>query len=445
MQQLPKDFIDNVTNDPFLEISLLDALSTSSPVSIRKNPFKQSFHFPEERSIEWCKDAVFLKERPSFTKDPLFHAGSYYPQEAGSMLLDYVIKCIELDKQSVVLDLSAAPGGKSTLLASYLEEKGLLVANEVINQRAKILRDNMSKWGSSHVIVANNDPSDFERLPDFFDAIVVDAPCSGEGMFRKDEQARAEWSLESVNLCAARQKRILGDIWGSVKEGGYLIYSTCTFNEKENEENIQWLCENFDAEYLPINAPYQFKQGRNGVGIYGMPGMTETEGFFIAVVRKISGKTSKISLSKRAGKGLTLLKDTQFLTDWCHTEGYLFYQWNERILAIPSNWKQVFLLVQDKLHLVKWGVTIGEFARKGLIPDHDLLMCPSLRKEYPSIELDEQQALHYLKGETFILPTASPNGFVQMTYHQEPIGWIKNIGNRFNNLYPKEYRIRMSI
>lgn len=445
MNNFPTDFIRYIENDTHLGSELLTALNTVSPVSVRKNPKKVPVSFPDERLIPWCENAVFLKERPVFTLNPLFHAGTFYPQEAGSMLLNFILESLELPEKPVVLDLCAAPGGKSTLIASFLDGKGMLIANEVINQRAKILKENVSKWGYANTIVTNNDPSDFNRLTSFFDVIVVDAPCSGEGMFRKDEQARSEWSPENVNLCAGRQKRIVADVWDSLREDGYLIYSTCTFNSHENEENIRWIEENLDAEYIHIDAPFDFAQGRNGIGIYGIPGRTESEGFFIAVLKKRSNSGKQTSLGKNANKGLLKIKDTNFLKDWVKPNDSTFFSWNESVLAAPSEWEKEYLIVQDNLHIIKWGVVIGENARKGLIPDHDLLMCHELRLSYPKIEVEEKQALLYLHGDTFPLSGTIPNGFVQMTYQNEPLGWIKNIGNRFNNLYPKEYRIRMRI
>lgn len=444
-QPFPPDFVSYVEQDAHLGTNLLEALNTTSPVSIRKNPVKHIPVLQGEVPVQWCENAFFLDERPVFTLNPLFHAGTFYPQEAGSMLLDYVFRTIELPQQPVVLDLCAAPGGKSTLIASFLNGNGLLVANEVINQRAKVLKENISKWGYANTIVINNDPSDFTRVTALFDVIVVDAPCSGEGMFRKDEQARGEWSPENVNLCAGRQKRIVADVWDSLREGGYLIYSTCTFNPHENEENIRWMEENLGAEYVHIPAPFDFVQGRNETGIYGIPGRTQTEGFFIAVLRKTGEREKTVTLSKNANKGLIKLKDTSFLKSWLRMEQTQCFSWNETILAIPAEWEHEYRIIQDNLHIIKWGIVVGENARKGLIPDHDLLMCHTLRVHYPEIELEEQHALHYLHGDTFQLTETAPNGFVQVKFQNEPLGWIKNIGNRFNNLYPKEYRIRMRV
>lgn len=237
----PEAFKQRVENDPFLGTPLLEALNQTAPVSVRLHPLKQKAALTFSEKIAWCEHAFYLKERPSFTLDPLFHAGCYYPQEAGSMVLDTVLKQLDLPSEPSILDLCAAPGGKSTLIASFLNNNGLLVSNEVIQARARILTENTTKWGYTNTVVTNNDPKDFERLNEFFDVIVVDAPCSGEGMFRKDLKARDEWSEENVQICSSRQKRIVMDVWDSLKPGGFLIYSTCTFNSAENEDTISWL------------------------------------------------------------------------------------------------------------------------------------------------------------------------------------------------------------
>lgn len=435
------DFIKNVHQDSFLDNQLLEALNSTSPTTIRKNPLKKKAHFDGEIRIPWCENGFVLPERPIFTLDPFFHAGAYYPQEAGSMLLEHVLKSISLNENAKVLDLCAAPGGKSTLIASHLNGKGMLVSNEVVNQRAKILRENITKWGYSNCIVTNNDPSDFERLPYFFDCIVVDAPCSGEGMFRKDPNARQEWSNDAVNLCTSRQKRIVADVWPSLAKDGYLIYSTCTFNAHENEENIAWILANFDAELIQIQVPKSFTAGRENVGIYGIPGISETEGFFIAVLQKKDSERS----SSGTKKSSTLRKAKEMLDveKFANLSNSSVYEWNTQLLSIPSAFESEFLTIQAHLHIVKWGTSLGEIARKGIIPSEDLALNPELLIYSESIELDKQMALQFLHGDTFPLP--STHGFKLMNYNNTSLGWIKHVGNRFNNLYPKEWRIRMEI
>jgi tRNA and rRNA cytosine-C5-methylases len=359
------------------------------------------------------------------------------------MVLDYILRQINLPKNSTVLDLCAAPGGKSTLVTSYLDNEGLLVSNEIISSRSKILRENISKWGYANNVVTNNAPADFERIPNFFDAIVIDAPCSGEGMFRKDPAARDEWSLANVDMCAARQQDIVTDIWDSLKQNGYIIYSTCTFNSKENENNIKWILEQYDARLIELPVPKGFHAGRENIGFYGLPGRSQTEGFYIAVIQKLEASRGKAKLAKK--QTLTPYKDDKELAKIIDPTGWSFFQFNERILGAPTHLVDQLFLLQNNLHIVLWGTTIGEIGRKGIIVDHHLAMSHTLSNSLPKVEVDEHTALHYLKGETPKLPTETPIGTVAITYQGQSLGWIKNMGNRYNNLFPKEYRIRMAL
>jgi NOL1/NOP2/sun family putative RNA methylase len=439
---LPEDFKKRVENDAFLGVELLTTLENVSPVSIRRNPLKTEAELPILKTIPWCKDAFYLTERPFFTKDPLFHAGTYYPQEAGSMFLETVLNQLDLPENPFVLDLCAAPGGKSTLIASFLYNEGLLVSNEVIQARSKILKENMTKWGVTNSIVTNNDPVDFQRIPDFFDLIVVDAPCSGEGMFRKDHASRNEWSQSNIDLCAARQKRIVMDVWESLQPGGFLVYSTCTFNTQENEENIAWLLNELQAEIVPIETTH-FKKGRNDVGNYALPSLVETEGFFICVLQKEGTRNQlKLRLNKKAE--VTAIKDISPLTEFADLNEMKAIQWTNYSFAVPAQFTEEIIYLQNQMRVIKMGTELGEIAKKGLIPHEALVLNPKLlRNDLPKIELDLNQALSYLHGDTFSIE--GKHGFNVMQFQNEPLGWIKHIGNRFNNLYPKEWRIRMKI
>lgn len=443
MKEFPSDFVKYVTEDLHLGTALLDGLNSESPTSIRVNPKKVKPNLEQATATEWCDNAYFLAERPSFTKMPLFHAGCLYPQEAGSMVLDYILRQIDLSKNATVLDLCAAPGGKSTLITSYLDNEGLLVSNEIISSRSKILRENLIKWGYANNVVTNNTPADFERIPNFFDAIVIDAPCSGEGMFRKDPAARDEWSLANVDMCAARQQDIVADIWDSLKQNGYIIYSTCTFNSKENENNIKWILEQYDARLIEIPVPEGFHAGRENIGFYGLPGRSQTEGFYIAVIQKLEASRGKAKLAKK--QTLVPYKEEKELAKIIDTTGWSFFQFNERILGAPTPLVDQMILLQNNMHIVLWGTTIGEIARKGIVVDHHLAMSHVLTNHLPKVEVDEHTALHYLKGETPKLPADTPIGTVAITYQGQSLGWIKNMGNRYNNLFPKEYRIRMAL
>jgi len=372
------------------------ALNQERPVSIRLNPQKFNetlLDFEVESPVPWASNAYYLSSRPVFTLYPLFHAGCYYVQEASSMFPEHFIKNY-VHESVKVLDLCAAPGGKSTQLSATLPEGSLLVANEVIRSRVNILSENLIKWGNPNTIVTNNDTKDIGKLKAFFDVIVCDLPCSGEGMFRKDPVAVSEWSVNNVKRCAERQRQIINDIFPALKPGGILIYSTCTYNREENEDNIDWICKTFETELL--EEPRRF-----------MPHKTRGEGFFIAGFRK-------------AGEGYKV-----------QGEGY-------------RNKKKDFLFLKKSLKIVFAGINLGEMRGKDLIPNHALAMSTVLsEKAYPRWELDKETALKYLRKEAlYDIPPAVPLGFVLVTYRNQPLGFIKNIGNRANNLYPQEWRIR---
>jgi 16S rRNA C967 or C1407 C5-methylase (RsmB/RsmF family)/NOL1/NOP2/fmu family ribosome biogenesis protein len=437
----PPDFEARLLKDSFLGEELLLALNEKPPVSVRLNPTKQRPNLPFLSAIPWCESAYYLNERPSFTLDPLFHVGTYYPQEAGSMVLDLALKQLPLSDTIKILDLCAAPGGKSTLIASFLNNNGLLVSNEVIQQRARVLTENTTKWGCSNGIVTNNDPKDFERLPHFFDVIVVDAPCSGEGMFRKDQAARLEWSNDAVLLCSGRQKRIVMDVWDALKPGGFLIYSTCTFNELENEQNVDWFLKELDANLIQLQVPKEMKAGRNGIGNYCLPGKVEAEGFYIAVLQKKEGEIRKQKLSRK--NEFHWQKDVLDLPNFALLDAHTVFNWNNKLIALPKGKEDEMLHVQAQMRLQKMGTNLGEIARKGVIPNEELALNPRIIRCENTIDVEKQQALKFLHGDTFAL--AGKHGFQLITYEKEPIGWVKNLGNRCNNLYPKEWRIRMDV
>lgn len=434
-------FQERVTNDPFLGSALLDALNSQSPVSVRLNPGKLQPELDILDKVLWCSNGIFLKERPSFTLDPSFHAGTYYPQEAGSMVLETIFNQLNLIETPTVLDLCAAPGGKSTLIASFLNNKGILVSNEVIQARSVILRENMNKWGNSNIIVTNNDPKDFQRLPQFFDVIVVDAPCSGEGMFRKDPNSRTEWSEENVQICTGRQKRIVMDVWDSLKPGGYMIYSTCTFNSSENEDNIDWFRHELGAELIDPVLPEEIKKGRNNVGHYFLPGINNSEGFYIAVLRKSDEHLIRQKFTVK--KDFRIQKDLLDLTSFANLETSIVYNWNDKLLALPLGSEEQMLHVQSQMRLQKMGTMLGEVMKKGIIPSEELALNPQLINFTNRMVLEKSLALQFLHGDTFQL--TGTHGYHLITYLNEPLGWIKHLGNRFNNLYPKEWRIRMNV
>jgi len=389
---------------------LVNALAEDSPVSIRLNPFKQNKVDPPYtsdlfRPVLWCADGYYLDQRLTFTFDPLFHAGCYYVQEASSMFLEQAMNQL-IHEPVTMLDLCAAPGGKSTHIRSLLPDGSLLVANEVIHSRSQILSENIIKWGHPDVVVTNNDPVDFKGVEDFFDVILTDVPCSGEGMFRKDPGAVNEWSPENVEICWQRQRRIVADVWPSLKPGGVLIYSTCTYNTRENEDNVSWIMEELGAEAVSLHVPDEWGITGNLAGrdfpVYRfLPYKTRGEGFFLAVLRKNGGEINERSGNKEAilSKQLRVIK--------------------------PS------------------GIEPGIQRGKDLVPSHASAMSIEVdRKSYPSCDLTFEQAIAYLRREAIVLDASVPLGYVLVRYRNISLGFVKNIGNRANNLYPQDWRIR---
>jgi len=428
---------------------LLEALATDSPTSIRINTAKFPAPAPLKK-VPWASNGYYLEERPLFTLDPLLHGGAYYVQGASSMFLEEVVKqTADLNQPLKVLDLCAAPGGKSTLLASLLNKESLLVSNEVIKSRAEILAENLTKWGAPNVVVTNNDPRDFDRLQGFFDVVVVDAPCSGEGLFRKDPDAISEWSPDNANLCSDRQRRILMDVWPALKPGGVLIYSTCTYNPAENEQNIQWLSQQAQLEPLSLSVDPKLKireveAADNIIGYQFMPHLTKGEGFFVCAVRKLDGEEWQAPRKDKFPLAPTGKKEQAGVTPWL-TEERDYFQHYENILALPPDNHSSWGAVIRELRIVQAGLLVAEVKKKNLVPAPALALSTIFRKEaFPSWELDLRQALQYLRKEEWPIDREK-DGWQLMCYRQLPLGWIKRIATRFNNYYPLHWRIRMEL
>ena len=442
MEALPSAFIGRIKSDSFWDDQLLSALDDSSPISIRLNPNKTKPLHPLDYPVSWCSMAYYLSNRPIYTLDPLFHSGCYYPQEAGSMFIQSILHELEISKSSIILDLCAAPGGKSTLLNTFLDDQGFLVSNEIIPTRNVILRENLSKWGCANVVVTGNQPIHFQRIPSFFDVVLIDAPCSGEGMFRKDPDSRKEWSVENVDMCASRQKEIVSDVWDSLKEDGILIYSTCTLNQQENEDNVNWMCENLQAEIISFSIPPGAISGREGIGCYFAPGITQSEGFYCSVLRK----KSAIAEGKKIRSRLKVLPNQQLqkFDSVVKTDDLVAIEYKNGVSVFQKNHFSTVETLDFFMNCTKIGVAIGTIFPNKIEPNHELALSKIRHSDIPTIELTKELALHYLKGETFPMPTMN-KGYYLMTYLNEPLGWINHLGNRFNNLYPKEWRIRMKI
>lgn len=398
---LPEPFIQETRkllgDDRFQQLKV--ALDEEPPVSIRLNPFKVEYGKWRIKSgvqmgiVPWCNYGYYLNKRPNFTFDPLLHAGAYYVQEASSMFVYHVLKQY-VHEPVMMLDLCAAPGGKTTCAMSALPSGSRLYSNEPIRTRAHILSENVQKFGHKDIVVTNNYPKDYRKSGMMFDVILCDVPCSGEGMFRKDKNAINEWSLQHVAQCQQLQRNIVEEAWQCLRPGGLLIYSTCTFNVHENEENVKWIYDKLGAKILCVEMQPEW-------GITGsllndfqqpvyrfLPGFSHGEGLFMAVMTKCE-RVNEPSYS-------------------CHNKASAYLHKEKRLNILPP----LFFDALDKAY------------------------------ETPKIELPYAQAISYLRRESIILSADIPCGIVTLTYHGLPIGLAKNVGNRANNLYPKEWRIK---
>ena len=441
------------------------ALAAEAPVTIRVNEAKKRSVPQYQQLVPWATNAYYLAQRPTFTFDPLFHAGCYYVQEASSMFVEQALRHHLPSTAVRALDLCAAPGGKSTLVRSLLPEGSLLVANEVMRNRVQILAENLTKWGHPDVVVTNNGSADFTPLTHFFDVILTDVPCSGEGMFRKDEVAINEWSPENVTLCWKRQQEIIADIWPSLRPGGLLIYSTCTYNTKEDEENVRWIAKEYGAEVLSIptlaewNITGNLLQGSDFPVYRFLPHRTNGEGFFLAAIRKpiaLAAEEGVMSYKNKGGKKekeSKRKKDTAVASSkellalakgWLKDNDLFDLLLNgTQISALSKMHSADLALIKNQLRVVSSGVKMGEIKGRDLIPDHALAMSNALNNEaFDVCDIDYDLAISYLRKEAISLPETAPVGYLLLTYNSVPLGFVKNIGRRANNLYPQEWRIR---
>lgn len=451
MGELPQQLLAKIKEAKGFDESLfLQAHSQPAPISIRLNPFKLTNSWQNNEPVLWCEKGRYLTERPSFTIDPLFHAGCYYVQEASSMFLEQALKqSCDLSQDIKVLDLCGAPGGKSTLIASLISPNSLLVANEVIAMRAAILDENLSKWGNANTHVTNNDPSHFGRIGNYFDVIVADAPCSGSGLFRKDPKAIDEWSEGNVKLCSERQKRIIADVLPALKQDGVLIYSTCSYSKEENEDMLDWMQTQFEVQSckLEVNKDWGIVETQSEKGLYGYrfyPDKVKGEGFFIACLRKT---TSEHAPRKMKSKGDKVNANTiAALNEWIQQDEAITYIQRQydatnTVHAIPTAHVEEIKTLAN-LNFKKVGVSLGAMSGTDFIPEHSLALS-LLKIKMPTVELDLATAHKYLRKDT--IACEGEKGWNLATYQGIPLGWIKILNNRTNNYYPKNLRILKDI
>lgn len=439
MIQLPNAFKERLLNQlgeqAYLEFEA--ALNTETPVSFRINKQKLNTEINYSK-VSWCSTGYYLPERPLFVSDPLWHAGAYYVQEASSMVLEQAFAKIRelIDTDLKVLDLCAAPGGKSTHLSSLLNDNDILLSNEVIQTRVSVLKENLLKWGYPNTIICNNDSRDFSQLGEIFDIVVVDAPCSGEGLFRKDPNATEQWTVDNVQTCELRQKRILQEIIKCVKEGGFIIYSTCTYNPGENEAQVDYLEQNGFK-----SVPFHFENKLES-SYKMMPHTHQGEGFFIALLQKT--ETSGESIDSGIDNSIKTEKVGSEWQQLINSE-VDFFKFRNEIAAAKPQLFDFYKQISKQLKIVQVGTSVGTQNQQLMIPSGELVFSQHFNIEsWPSIELSLEQAIQYI-GKQIIPHSSSSKGYVTLTYKNIPIGLGKFAGNRINNLFPNEWRLRKQI
>lgn len=465
---LPKDFEDytKALMGDALYAVLKDGLAGEAVSSIRINPFKNpqchevirgfAGHADVE-SVPWCPEGFSFRERPNFTFDPLFHAGLYYVQESSSMFVSHILRQL-VHEPVAALDLCAAPGGKTTAARAVLPEGSLLFTNEPMKLRASVLSENVQKFGHPDMVVTCNFPADYRKSGLHFDVIIADVPCSGEGMFRKDEAAIGEWSVQNVEKCRKLQRTIVEDIWPCLREGGLLIYSTCTFNAHENEENARWIAETLGADFVEIETHPDWHITGSLIDdspvCRFIPGRTPGDGLFVAVLRKHgegegvtewqSGKTDKGGKKQRRDKAAH--KKSQGHEDpaaqWLKGD-YVVTERRGEAVAIPVRWYSQYEKAAESLRVLHAGVTLGVAKGRDVIPDTSLALSADMVSEaFPRVEVNYETAINYLRKEAIVLPADAPRGFVTVCFKGHALGFAKNVGNRANNLYPQEWKIK---
>ncbi|MGZ8558160.1 MAG: methyltransferase RsmF C-terminal domain-like protein [Chitinophagaceae bacterium] len=456
MKPLPDSLMNSLADIKGFDKEAFEKVHVSGEqvTSIRINPLKLSgakaLSFGESLGeVSWSRYGYYLETRPSFTFDPLFHAGCYYVQEASSMFLEQALnQTVDLSKPLKILDLSAAPGGKSTHIQSLISKDSLLVSNEVIRSRANVLKHNIIKWGCDNVMVTNNDPKDFAKLENYFDVIVVDAPCSGSGLFRKEPDAIGQWSLNNVQLCSQRQQRILADTWPALKKGGILIYSTCSYSKEEDEDILDWMIKELVVDPAKWREQLAVAPGWGIVTVMGNAGATgyrfwphkiKGEGFFLACVRKTSGAADSFLTIKKRPEAATK-NDLTIIEKWAKTKDHHFIKYKNTAYAWPQQLVNDYSFLLSNLRVIYSGTIIGEIVREKLVPDHALALSPLVNELIKKTALNYEQAIDYLKRKELKLE-AITQGWQLVNYEGHSLGWINVLPNRINNYYPKELRI----
>ena len=444
--KLHNDFIEEIRDllPDECDVFLKAVCETDASVSIRTNSRKCKTEPSQLERVKWCEHGYYLQGRQPFTFDPLFQTGCYYVQDASSMILQHIASLLVTEPVRY-LDLCAAPGGKTTAALDALPSGSLLVSNEIMSNRAQILKENIIKWGNPDCVVTNNDSATIGKLSHYFDVIAADVPCSGEGMFRKDEEAVAQWTPALVRQCTTRQKEIIDNIWQALRPGGLFIYSTCTYNRQEDENMVEYIINEYGAESIDLNIPEEWGI-HHGINTTAhcyrfLPHLTKGEGLFVAVLKKNDDEPiQRVSLRKKGKNSVKTAQTPKEVKQW--VDGKFDYApIGDNIIATPKHIADDIDLLRANLRVVHAGVEVASVKGKDFVPSQALILSTAYnRNAFPCCDIDYATAMAYMRGETVTID--APRGIVALKYGGIPVGFVKNLGNRANNLYPKEWRIK---
>ena len=421
---------------------LASVITSSEPsVAVRVNNARGVAVPQGARLVPWCAQGFYTDGRPAFTFDCDWHAGRYYVQDASSMFIAHVIRHL-VDGPVRYLDLCAAPGGKTTAAMQALPQGSLTVANEIVPPRARVLADNVIRWGDPRCVVTSNAPAQIgKHLTHFFDIIATDVPCSGEGMMRKDDEAVAQWSPALVEQCAQRQREILADVWQALRPGGLLIYSTCTYNREENEEIADFITRELGATSLevPVEPSWNIHPaiGSEVHGYRFMPHRVDGEGLFMTAFRK-HGDSPRLAISM---KSKNTKKSLEIGKNWLSTPNeFIIDQQGDLAIAVPRDVSSEVAAMRTTLNVLHAGVELATVMGRKVIPHHALAMSlVRAGNAFPVCGVDYATAIRYLRGESITVD--APHGYVLIAHEGAVLGFANNLGNRANNLYPKSQRI----
>lgn len=452
--QLPKDFLDRMKTllkdeyDAFIS-SYDKQLNSGIRINTLKcsDPERLYSELKITGRVDWCPCGYYSDRSALSGNHPYHAAGVFYFQEPSAMC---AAEGLPIGDDPHILDLCAAPGGKTTQIAARMNNRGLLVSNEIISKRAAILSENVERLGLTNTIVTNESPSSLaDKFPSFFDGIIVDAPCSGEGMFRKEPQAAEEWSVQHTLSCAARQKNILDDAYKMLKPGGFLMYSTCTFSYDENEAVVKYMTDTHDMEICSIP---QLSMLSNGIGDDAdikkcrriFPHMQNGEGHFAALLRKsVDAPDSEVNrkkISKNSKQTADPLLENAVQLYREFEKKYLSHKYDGEFILFGS---RLYLMPEkintDKLRIVRCGLQLGEIKKNRFEPSHALSHAAGSVVCRNSIELslDSPILKQYMHGD--VIP-GNAEGWCIITAEGYPIGWGKGSGGTIKNHYPKHLR-----